>query len=97
MKLTENNIGILGFVNDQKIEDCFFKSLEVINKNSEDSKKITINVWFKGDSWTYNHVTIKEEVFSRNVLTDTNEITVLENISRLKPLVKLLLLIEKYN
>jgi len=34
MKLTENNIGILGFVNDEKIEDCFFKSLEVINKNS---------------------------------------------------------------
>lgn len=97
MKLTENNIGILGFNYEPTISDCYSKKLDKIAKNSEDSKQITVYVWFKGDSWAYNHVTIKEEIFSSNVLTDTKEITVMENISRLKPLVKLLLLIEKYN
>lgn len=98
MKLTQNNIRILGFVNDQETGDCFFKILEFKNKKTESSIKITICFWFKGDFWAKNHVTIKEEVFSKNILIDdAKEITIMNNIKKLKPLVKLLLLLEKHN
>ena len=97
MKLTENNIGILGFNYEPTISDCYSKKLEKITKNSEDSKQITVYIWFKGDSWAYNHVTVKEDCYSRDVITDTHEITIMDSISTLKPLVKLLLILEKYN
>ncbi len=97
MKLTENNIGVLGFNYEKGISDCYSKKLEKTFSNEDEYRQITIYVWFKGDSWAFNHVTIKEEIFSKNTPRTCNEITVLNNISRLKPLVKLLLLIEKFN
>lgn len=100
MKLNRKNLRILGFKDDPNNADTYTKKMLINNSDNhkrDDKVELVVDVYLKGDGWAYNHVTVNTLVNGKLSGTDgTYEICILRNLTKVKPLLKLLSVLTHY-